>query len=232
MTNTSLFTLSVVIPVYNERETIREVLRRVQEVPIAKEIICVDDCSGDGTSAMLLEEAERGTIRYLRHQRNQGKGAAVASGLKEVRGDVVIIQDADLEYDPLEYPRLLEPILSGEAKAVYGSRFLGRREAMSLTQSLGNRLVTWAANLLFHTRLTDMETCYKVFTADIAHSLHLVSPRWGFDPEITAKVLKMGHSIREVPISYRGRTATQGKKLHWQDGFTVLFTLLRFRFLP
>ena len=223
--------LSVVIPVYNERDTIREILARVRAVPIAKEIICVDDCSGDGTTEILLEESSAPDIVFLRHQRNMGKGAAVRTGLAAVKGEIVIIQDADLEYDPSDYPRLLEPILRGETQVVYGSRFRGRRDEMSLSHNLGNRLVTWVTNILFGTALTDMETCYKVFTSEVAKRIELTSPRWAFDPEITAKVLRMGYTIREVPISYMGRLSTQGKKIRWQDGFTVLYTLVKCRFL-
>ncbi|MBM2826583.1 MAG: glycosyl transferase family 2 [Dehalococcoidia bacterium] len=222
--------LSVVIPVYNERDTLREIIARVRAVPIDKEIICVDDCSSDGTTEVLMEESSASEIVFLRHQRNMGKGAAVRTGLAAAKGDVIIIQDADLEYDPSDYPKLLDPILRGETKVVYGSRFLGRREEMSLSHNLGNRMVTAVTNLLFGTALTDMETCYKVFTSEVAKGIQLTSPRWGFDPEITAKILRMGYSIKEVPISYKGRPLDQ-KKLRWRDGFTVLYTLVKFRFL-
>lgn len=224
--------LSVIIPVYNEAGTVGELLARVRAVPIEKEIICVDDCSADGTADILLEEARLPGTKFLRHPQNMGKGAAVRTGLKEAKGDVVIIQDADLEYYPEDYPKLLKPILDGQTKVVYGSRFLGVRERMGLSFNIGNRLVTFLANLLYGTKLTDMETCYKVFTSEVAQRINLVSPRWGFDPEITAKILRMGYNIVEVPISYRGRPPTEGKKIRWRDGLTVMFTLLRFRFLP
>jgi len=216
------------MPVYNERHTIREILHQVRAVDLDKEIICVDDFSTDGTWDILQGEARDGT-RIFRHPQNMGKGAAVRTGLEQVEGDVVLIQDADLEYDPQDYHALLEPILSGRARVVYGSRFLGSRQHMAGLHSFGNRLVTVTTNLLFGVSLTDMETCYKVFTADIAQKIKLTSPRWGFDPEITARILKMGHQIYEVPISYRGREPSAGKKLSWKDGFTVMFTLLRCR---
>lgn len=219
--------LSVVIPVYNERGTIAEILRRVRDVPISKEIICVDDGSTDGTRDILERERSNGTL-VLYHPNNQGKGAAVRTGLGQAQGDIVIIQDADLEYSPQEYPILLQPILSGETQVVYGSRFLGKMENMRLTHDWGNRFVTTTANLLFGTRLTDMETCYKVFTHEVASKIELRSSRWGFDPEITARILKLGYRIQEVPISYRGRT--EGKKLRWRDGLSVLSTLFKYRF--
>lgn len=224
--------LSVIMPVYNERSTISEILERVQAVDIEKEIIIVDDCSTDGTREILLEHWQRDGIILRLMPQNGGKGAAVAEGLRHVSGDVVVIQDADLEYDPQDYHLLLKPILTGKAKAVYGSRFLGEHKAMYFWHSVGNRFLTLVTNILFDTTLTDMETCYKMFTADIARQLHLRSPRWGVDPEITAKILRMGHRIYEVPISYAGREYFEGKKITWRDAFTVLFTLVRYRFFP
>lgn len=223
--------VSIVMPVYNEKATIQEILRRVRAAPLnEKEILCIDDCSTDGTREILIEEAEKGDIVLLQHQRNLGKGAAVRTGLSQVKGDIVIIQDADLEYDPEDYPKLLKPILSGRAKVVYGSRFLGEHKAMYFWHAVGNNLLTLLVNILFDSTLTDMETGYKVFTADIAKNLKLDSPRWGFDPELTAKILKMGHRIYEVPISYAGREHFEGKKIRWTDGFTILLTLLKNRF--
>ncbi len=219
------------MPVYNERETIHEIVQRVQDVSVEKEIICIDDFSTDGTRDALQDLAgQHPNLKLLLHPVNMGKGAAVRTGLEHVQGDVVIIQDADLEYDPEDYHSLLRPILTGKANVVYGSRFLGEHKAMYFWHSLGNNLLTLVTNILYDTTLTDMETCYKVFTRDIAQKIRLTSPRWGFDPEITSRILKMGHRIYEVPISYAGREFNEGKKISWRDGFTVLFTLVRCRF--
>lgn len=219
------------MPVYNEKHTLREIIRRVQEVELDKEIICVDDCSTDGSRDILAEEAGKyENMKVLLHSQNAGKGAAVRTGLSHVEGDIVIIQDADLEYDPQDYHSLVKPIIYGERKVVYGSRFLGRPQSMTLWHALGNKFLTVAANVLYGTSLTDMETCYKVFTSDIAKEIKLKSPRWGFDPEITARILKMGYPIHEVPISYDGRALFEGKKISWKDGFTVLSTLIKCRF--
>ena len=224
--------LSIVIPVYNERGTIQELLGRVRAVSIdqEKEIVAVDDCSHDGTRDLLAQEAGNGDLKLVFHPVNMGKGAAVRSGLAQTSGDIVLIQDADLEYDPADYPSLLRPILGQQAKVVYGSRFLGQRKDMLLWHSLGNSFLTLAANLLYGSSLTDMETCYKVFTREVADRIRLRSPRWGFDPEITARILKLGYRIHEVPISYRGREFTEGKKINWRDGLVVLWTLLKCRF--
>src|SRR5829696_10044315 len=224
--------LSVVIPVYNEVENIGEILKRVQTTKLANEIIVVDDGSQDGTRAALQQLDGKGKVRVILHERNQGKGAAVVTGLKAARGDILLIQDADLEYDPADYPILLRPILTGRSKVVYGSRFIGEHKAMYFWHSVGNQMLTLITNILFDSTLTDMETCYKVFTRDIAVRLKLRSDRWGFDPEITAKIMRMGHRIYEVPISYTGREHWEGKKIvAWRDGPRVLMTLLRYRFL-
>jgi glycosyltransferase involved in cell wall biosynthesis len=224
---------SVVIPCFNERETVLELIDRVQAAPVDTEVIVVDDCSTDGTRALLQERlAQRGDIILELRARNGGKGAAVQDGLKRATGDVVIVQDADLEYDPADYPVLLRPIQTGKAKVVYGSRFIGEHRAMYFWHSLGNKFLTLVCNVLFDTTLTDMETCYKVFTIDIARQLKLRESGWGFDPEITARILMMGNRIYEVPISYAGREFNEGKKISWQDGFVVLLTLLRYRILP
>ena len=202
-------------------------------VAVDKEVIVVDDCSTDGTRELLKKRVEeRGDITLRLRERNGGKGAAVQDGLKCASGDVVIIQDADLEYDPSDYPVLLRPIQSGKAKVVYGSRFLGEHRAMYFWHTVGNQLLTLLCNVLFDTTLTDMETCYKVFTIDIARQMRLREHGWGFDPEITARILKTGNRIYEVPISYAGREFNEGKKISWRDGFVVLATLLRCRFLP
>lgn len=224
---------SVIIPCFNERQTINELIDRVHAVPVDKEVIVVDDFSTDGTRELLQKRAtERGDIVLRLRARNGGKGAAVQEGLKCANGDVVIIQDADLEYDPADYPVLLRPIQTGRSRVVYGSRFIGEHRAMYFWHSLGNKFLTLLCNALFDTTLTDMETCYKVFTIDVARQLRLREPRWGFDPEITARILRMGNRIYEVPISYAGREFNEGKKISWHDGFVVLFSLLRYRFLP
>jgi glycosyltransferase involved in cell wall biosynthesis len=228
--------LSVIVPVFNERTLVAQLLEQVRAVdlgPIEKQIVVVDDGSTDGTREVLKEQAARGDVLLRLQARNRGKGAAVREGLRHATGDVVVIQDADLEYDPADYPILLRPILTGKAKVVYGSRFLGEHKAMYFWHSVGNRFLTLVANVLFDTTLTDMETCYKVFTRDVAARLRLRSERWGFDPEITAKILRMGYRIYEVPISYNGREHWEGKKIQaWRDGPRVLATLLRYRFLP
>ncbi len=232
MTGGRLHTLSVVIPVFNEERTIQEILKQIRAVdmPNPRELIVVDDFSTDGTRTLLEQEArEHDDTKIFLHNKNMGKGAAVRTGLKHVTGDIVIIQDADLEYDPRDYARLIRPIEEGRTNVVYGSRFLGEHKAMYFWHALGNKLLTLTTNMMFDTTLTDMETCYKVFTADIAHGLKLKSNRWGFDPEITAKILKHGNRIYEVPIAYNGREFWEGKKISWKDGFTVMATLIRFR---
>ena len=223
---------SVVVPCFNERETINELIDRVVASPVEKQIIVVDDCSTDGTRELLVARArDKQDITLVLRDRNGGKGAAVQQGLRAAAGYVVIIQDADLEYDPADYPILLRPIQTGKAEVVYGSRFLGEHRAMYFWHSVGNKALTLVCNILFDTTLTDMETCYKVFTRDIADRLRLNSNRWGFDPEITAKIMRMGHRIYEVPISYSGREHWEGKKIvAWKDGPRVLLTLLRYRF--
>jgi glycosyltransferase involved in cell wall biosynthesis len=223
-------TLSVIVPVFNEERTIAEILRRVRAVAIPKQIVVVDDCSSDGTRELLRAEAEQPDTTVVLHERNLGKGGAVKSGLARATGDIVLIQDADLEYDPRDYHALLRPILEGRAKAVYGSRFLGEHKAMYFWHSVGNKFLTLVTNVLFDTTLTDMETCYKVFTADIAAKLTIKQMRWGIDPEITAKILRQGVRIYEVPIAYNGREFWEGKKISWTDAFVVLRTLLRYRF--
>lgn len=227
--------LSVLVPVYNEQATIGEILRRIRAVElegIEREIIVVDDCSTDGTAEVLEQEAQYKDTLVLTHQHNQGKGAAVRTALQHASGDILLIQDADLEYDPREYPMLLQPILEKRSQVVYGSRFLGGpRKAMFFWHMVGNKFLTFITNLLYNTILTDMETCYKVFTREVADKLHLRSPRWGFDPEITAQILRRGYRIYEVPISYTGREMWEGKKINWRDGFVVLWTLLKYRFV-
>lgn len=225
----SIDLVTVVIPVFNEAETICEVLRRVRAVGRPVQIVVVDDGSTDGTVELLRFEESTGGIDLIVHPRNQGKGAAVRHAIERARGTVVIIQDADLEYDPADYPALLTPIERGLADVVYGSRFLGPHRAMYFWHAVGNKLLTLVCNVLFNTTLTDLETGYKVFTIDVVNSLKLRSDRWGIDPEITAKVLKRGHLIYEIPVSYAGRRFHEGKKITWRDGLRVFFALVRFR---
>ncbi len=223
-------TLSVVVPVYNERPTLAEVIRRMRAVqlPLELEIIAVDDGSSDG-SGQVLRALQDSTVRVLSHGRNQGKGAAVRTGLAAARGDLVLIQDADLEYDPEDWLRLLDPILKGKARVVYGSRFTGERKNMFPTHWLGNRVLTLTTNILYQTTLSDMETCYKLFDREVLQGLRIESNRFDFEPEITAKVLRRGERIYEVPISYAGREFAEGKKITWRDGFAAMSALIRYR---
>ena len=224
--------LSVVIPAFNERPTILEIVRRVREVPIDKEIIVVDDASTDGTGELLATLAGEAGVRVLRQDVNRGKGAAVRRGLGEITGDVVVIQDADLEYDPADYPKLLAPIREGLADVVYGSRFLGwPRRVLNYRHQIANRFLTTLSNLCTNLNLTDMETGYKMMTREVASSLRLRSNRFGVEPEITAKIARMGWRVYEVPISYRGRSVWEGKKIGWKDGIAAVATILRYAFV-
>lgn len=226
--------LSVVIPCYNEAQTIEEVLNRVEAVELADEIIIVDDGSTDGTREILqrLEAEQRPNVRILYHQVNQGKGAAVVTGFSAATSDVFLIQDADFEYDPRDYPLLLKPLEEGIAQVVYGSRFLGGpRKAMNFWNMVANRSLTLVTNILYNAILSDMETCYKVFRADVVRGLKIHARRFEFEPEITAKVLKQGIRIYEVPISYNGREWHEGKKIKWTDAPVALWTLMKYRFV-
>jgi glycosyltransferase involved in cell wall biosynthesis len=223
--------ISVVMPVYNEVDTIEEIISRVNSAAIDKEIIVVDDFSTDGTRQR-LEEIIQGqdNLKVLYHNRNKGKGAALRTGFASLTGDVVIIQDADLEYDPVEYPRLLEPILDGRADVVYGSRFLGGpHRVLFFWHYVGNKLLTLISNALTNLNLTDIETCYKVFKSEILKEIDFRSNRFGFEPEFTAKVARMKLRIYEVPISYSGRTYSEGKKITWKDGLMALFQIIWYR---
>jgi glycosyltransferase involved in cell wall biosynthesis len=232
--------LSIVIPAYNECATVRELLLRVTEAPlpggVERELVVVDDGSTDGTRELLRELAARGDpgpFRLVEHEVNRGKGAAIRSGFAAAEGDLVLIQDADLEYDPRDYPRLLQPILEDEADVVFGSRFLGGpHRVLFYWHSLGNRFLTTLSNMLTDLNLSDMETCYKVFRREVLAGLELRSDRFGIEPELTAKVARRGARIFEVPISYRGRTYAEGKKIGWRDGFAAIWAILRYNLGP
>jgi glycosyltransferase involved in cell wall biosynthesis len=222
--------LTVIVPCYNERATVAELLRRVREVPVDKEIVVIDDQSTDGSrdvvAALAIEYPE---IRHFLQPVNMGKGAAIRRGIAEARGDVVLIQDADLEYDPDEYPKLIQPIVDGHADVVFGSRFEGYpRRVMLFWHRMGNTFLTFLSNMTTNLDLTDMETCYKVFRREVIQSIPLRSNRFGIEPEITAKVARRGYRIFEVPISYYGRDYWEGKKINWKDGFSALWTILRY----
>ncbi len=232
--------LSVVIPVYNEKKTILEILRRVRSVPINKQIIVVDDCSRDGTRELLVELAElEPDLTVVFHEVNQGKGAALRTGFKHATGDVVIVQDADLEYEPEQYPQLLQPILEGKADVVFGSRFIGQtHRVLYFWHSVANKGLTLLSNMFTNLNLTDMEVCYKLFRRDIIQGITLKSDRFGFEPEVTAKVARFkvpGENgqpracrIYEIPVSYHGRTYREGKKIGLKDGFQALYCILRY----
>jgi glycosyltransferase involved in cell wall biosynthesis len=224
-------TLTVIVPVFNERTTVAEIIRRIRAVDISLtvDVIAVDDGSSDGTDKVLAA-LEDSTVRVLTHPVNRGKGAAIRSALAVARGDLVLIQDADLEYDPEDWPRLVDPILRGKARVVYGSRFTGERKNMMPLHWIGNRFLSLVTNVLYSSTLSDMETCYKVFDRQVIDGITVVSDRFDFEPEITAKVLRRGFRIYEVPISYAGRESTEGKKITWRDGFGALKALVKFRF--
>ena len=223
--------MSVIVPVYNERTTVAEIVRRVRavDVPLVIDVVIVDDGSSDGTDKVLAA-IEDSTARVVSHEANQGKGAAIRTGLAHAHGDLVVIQDADLEYDPDDWSLLLDPIFRGKAHVVYGSRFTGQRKNMMPLHWIGNRFLSLVTNLLYSSTLSDMETCYKLFDRRVLEGITLVSNRFDFEPEITAKVLRRGFRIYEVPISYAGREPDEGKKITWRDGFGALQALVRFRF--
>jgi len=225
--------LSIVIPVYNERRTIAEAVRRARttELPVDREILIIDDGSTDGTGEIINRLADS-TVRVFRQPTNLGKGAALRRGFQESTGDFVVIYDADLEYDPRDWPKLLRPVLEGEARAVYGSRFTGERRNMLFWHWVGNRFLSLVTNVLYNTTLSDMETCSKLIEGDLVRSLCLTSSRFDIEPEITAKLLRTGVRIYEVPIRYAGREVEEGKKISWRDGFPALWALVKYRFVP
>ena len=222
--------LTVIIPLYNERSTVRELLKRVLAQPMTKEIVVVDDCSTDGSFDLVAEIARREpAVRLLRQESNQGKGAAVRRGIAEARGEIVIIQDADLEYDPRDYGKMIQPIVDGDADVVYGSRFEGHpRRVMLYWHTLGNQFLTWLSNVTTNLNLTDMETGYKAFRREVIQSLRLRSQRFGFEPEVTAKIAQRGYRLYEVPISYHGRDYWEGKKIRWKDGVSAIRCILKY----
>jgi len=223
--------LSVVMPIYNERHTVEEIIDRVLKVPLRVELIAVDDCSTDGSRDLVAGLAARRGFKHILQEKNRGKGAAVRRGIAEATGDVIVVQDADLEYSPEEYPDLLDLIVKGKADAVYGSRFIGRHRCFLFTHYLANLFLNLVANILYNTTLTDMETCFKAVRGDVLKPLRLRSDRFGIEPEITAKLFKTGARVYEVPITYDGRDYSEGKKITWRDGFPALWTLVKYRFV-
>ncbi len=224
-------TLSIVIPVYNEAGTWRRLLERVEavEIPLARQLVIVDDGSTDGTRDQLRRlQADRADVTVVFHDQNRGKGAALRTGFEHVRGELVIVQDADLEYDPRDYARLLAPVLAGEADVVYGSRFARPSRRQRSWHAVGNKLLTLLSNLATGMRLTDMETCYKLLTADIVRRVTVEQNRFGFEPEITAKIAALGVRLREVPIRYAGRTYAEGKKIGWRDGVQAIYCIAKY----
>jgi len=224
-------TLTVIVPVYNERATVAEIIRRARAapVPLLVDLVVVDDASNDGTDKVLQALIDS-SVRVLTHEKNMGKGAAIRTALEHAHGDLLLIQDADLEYDPDDWPRLLEPLMKHKAAVVYGSRFTGERKNMLVLHWLGNRFLSLVTNILYSSTLSDMETCYKLFDRRVLEDMVLLSNRFDFEPEITAKVLRRGYRIYEVPISYAGREVTEGKKITWRDGVGALKALVKYRF--
>ena len=228
--------LSIVIPVYNEKDTFMKIYKKVLDVDlgnIEKEYIIVDDCSTDGTTTILkeLQESKPQNTSFVFKKKNEGKGFALRDGFKKATGDYVIVQDADLEYDPQDYKKLLKELAKGGHEVIYGSRFMGHYEDMIGLHYIGNKFLTVVTNLLFGIALTDMETCYKLLPGNFVRKTNITASRFDFEPEITAKILKKGMKIKEVPISYKGRMHSEGKKLTWKDGFVAIYTLIKFRFL-
>jgi glycosyltransferase involved in cell wall biosynthesis len=222
--------LSVVMPVYNEKATVEEIIDRVRAVPVRIELIAVDDCSKDGSREILERLSREKGFTLLKQEKNQGKGAAVRRGIEAATGDVIIVQDADLEYSPEEYPELLDLIVKGKADAVFGSRFIGRHRCFLFTHYLANLFLNLVTNVLYNTTMTDMETCFKAIRADVLKGIPLKSDRFGIEPEITAKLFKRNARVYEVPITYEGRDYSEGKKITWKDGFPALWTLIKYRF--
>jgi glycosyltransferase involved in cell wall biosynthesis len=223
--------LTVVMPIYNERSTVEEIIDRVLKVPLRIELIAVDDCSTDGSRDIVAGLAAQRGFKHILQEKNRGKGAAVRRGIVEATGDVIVVQDADLEYSPEEYPDLLDLIVKGKADAVYGSRFIGRHRCFLFTHYLANLFLNLVTNVLYNTTMTDMETCLKAIRSDLLKSMPLSSNRFGIEPEITAKLFKRGARVYEVPITYEGRDYSEGKKITWKDGFPALWMLVKYRFV-
>jgi glycosyltransferase involved in cell wall biosynthesis len=225
--------LTIIMPAYNEKETIAEIVRKVQAVDIdcEKELIIVDDASVDGTKDILKSMIGQPNLRVIFHEKNCGKGAAIRTGVEHVTGEIVLIQDADLEYDPQDYQRLLRPILEGKADVVYGNRFHGEaHRVLYFWHAVGNRMLTLVCNMLTNLNLSDMEVGYKAFRSDILHRIRIRSDRFGFEPEVTGKIARLGCRVYEVPITYHGRTYAEGKKITWRDGVEALWCIIRYRF--
>jgi len=225
--------LSVVIPVYNEKNSIIEIINKVKSVyieNIQKEIIVVDDCSTDGTKEILIKEADKLVDKILFHEKNQGKGAALRTGFKHATGDVIIIQDADFEYDPNEYEKLVMPIFSGDVDVVYGSRFLSNNKSWIIKNKIANKFLTFLSNIMTGYKITDMETCYKAFKSEIIKKIEIKENRFGFEPEVTIKLSKMKVNLIEVPISYYPRKKSEGKKINFKDGVRALYCILKYKF--
>lgn len=221
--------ISIIIPVFNEEKTVAEIIRQIQEVKgLEKEIIVVDDCSSDDTIKVIKDIKD---ITIIKHQKNQGKGAAIRTGISKASGDYILVQDADLEYDPQDILSMIKPITQRKAEVVYGSRFTGPRRNMFFWHWVGNQFLTLVTNILYNTTLSDMETCYKLIPSKLIKSLDLRAKRFEFEPEVTAKILKRGIRIWEVPISYAGREYREGKKITWKDAIPALWTLLKYRFI-
>jgi glycosyltransferase involved in cell wall biosynthesis len=226
--------LSVVMPVYNEIDTVQEMIERVLAMGaegLRIDLVVVDDCSRDGSRELVTRLGQERGFKVSYQEKNQGKGAAVRRGIQEAQGDIIVIQDADLEYSPEEYPELIDLIVKGKADAVFGSRFIGRHRCFLFTHYLANLFLNLVTNILYNTTLTDMETCFKAVRADVLKPIPLISNRFGIEPEITAKLFKRGARVYEVPITYEGRDYAEGKKITWKDGLPALWTLLKFRFV-
>jgi glycosyltransferase involved in cell wall biosynthesis len=223
--------LTVVMPIYNERQTVEEIIDRVLKVPLRIELIAVDDCSTDGSRDVVAGLAAQRGFKHILQEKNRGKGAAVRRGIAEATGDVIVVQDADLEYSPEEYPDLLDLIVKGKADAVYGSRFIGRHRCFLFTHYLANLFLNLVTNVLYNTTMTDMETCLKAIRSDLLKSIPLKSERFGIEPEITAKLFKRHARVYEVPITYEGRDYSEGKKITWKDGFPALWALVKYWFV-